>query len=93
MVNFAARNQKCSRIPRNRAIANLIIIMNMRRIVFSCVLMAACVLTGAAQEVDKQMNMPLFQTKFTADPSPLVVGDTLFLYTSHDASPEEIPDI
>ncbi|MBR4897745.1 MAG: family 43 glycosylhydrolase [Prevotella sp.] len=36
--------------------------------------------------------MPLFQTKYTADPSPLVVGDTLFLYTSHDASPEDIPD-
>ena len=40
----------------------------------------------------EQVNMPLFQTKYTADPSPLVVGDTLFLYTSHDASPEEIPD-
>ena len=39
-----------------------------------------------------QLNMPLFQTKYTADPSPLVVGDTLFLYTSHDASPEDIPD-
>lgn len=38
------------------------------------------------------MNMPFFQTKYTADPSPLVVGDTLFLYTSHDASPEDIPD-
>ncbi|WP_081772663.1 family 43 glycosylhydrolase [Prevotella sp. MA2016] len=37
--------------------------------------------------------MPLFQTKYTADPSPLVVGDTLFLYTSHDASPEDIPDV
>ncbi|MBR4433509.1 MAG: carbohydrate-binding protein, partial [Bacteroidaceae bacterium] len=34
-----------------------------------------------------QVNMPLFQTKYTADPSPLVIGDTLFLYTSHDASP------
>ena len=36
--------------------------------------------------------MPLFQTKYTADPSPLVVGDTLFLYTSHDSSPEDIAD-
>ena len=41
----------------------------------------------------EQVNMPLFQTKYTADPSPLVVGDTLFLYTSHDASPEDIPDV
>ena len=40
----------------------------------------------------EQVNMPLFQTKYTADPSPLVVGDTLFLYTSHDASPEDVPD-
>lgn len=40
----------------------------------------------------EQVNMPLFQTKYTADPSPLVIGDTLFLYTSHDASPEDIPD-
>ncbi len=40
----------------------------------------------------EQVNMPLFQTKYTADPSPLIVGDTLFLYTSHDASPEDIPD-
>ena len=40
----------------------------------------------------EQCNMPLFQTKYTADPSPLVVGDTLFVFTSHDASPEDIPD-
>ena len=40
----------------------------------------------------EQVNMPLFQTKYTADPSPMVVGDTVFLYTSHDASPEDIPD-
>ena len=40
----------------------------------------------------EQVNMPLFQTKYTADPSPMVMGDTVFLYTSHDASPEDIPD-
>ena len=40
----------------------------------------------------EQVNMPIVQTKYTADPSPLVVGDTLFLYTSHDASPDEILD-
>ena len=39
------------------------------------------------------LNLPLFQTKYTADPSPLVVGDRLFLFTSHDASPEDIPDV
>ena len=40
-----------------------------------------------------EMSLPLFQTKYTADPAPLVIGDTLFLYTSHDASPEDIPDL
>ena len=40
-----------------------------------------------------EINLPLFQTKYTADPAPLVVGDTLFLFTSHDASPEDIPDV
>ncbi len=40
----------------------------------------------------EQCNMPFAQTKYTADPAPLVVGDTLFLFTSHDASPEDIPD-
>jgi len=27
---------------------------------------------------------PIVQTKFTADPAPLVYGDTVYLYTSHD---------
>ena len=42
---------------------------------------------------EASVNLPLFQTKYTADPSPLVVGDRLFLFTSHDASPEDIPDL
>lgn len=31
-----------------------------------------------------QLNMPLIQTKFTADPAPFVHNDTVFLFTSHD---------
>lgn len=27
---------------------------------------------------------PVVQTKFTADPAPVVVGDTVYLITSHD---------
>ena len=27
---------------------------------------------------------PIIQTKFTADPAPFVMGDTLYLFTSHD---------
>lgn len=37
-------------------------------------------------------NWPLFQTKLTADPAPVVFGDTLFVYTSHDSWPEDIVD-
>ena len=32
----------------------------------------------------KQLNMPLVQTKFVADPAPFVYNDTVFLFTSHD---------
>ena len=49
-------------------------------------------LLQSAVKGEKEINLPLFQTKYTADPSPIVVGDTLFLFTSHDASPEDIPD-
>lgn len=27
---------------------------------------------------------PIIQTKFTADPAPIVVGDTVYLITGHD---------
>ena len=47
----------------------------------------------AAVKGEANTNLPLFQTKYTADPSPIVVGDRLFLFTSHDASPEDIPDV
>lgn len=40
----------------------------------------------------EECNMPIFTTKYTADPSPIVVGDTLFLYASHDSHPEDIHD-
>ena len=30
------------------------------------------------------INLPLVQTKYTADPAPMVYRDTVFLYTTHD---------
>ena len=27
---------------------------------------------------------PIIQTKYTADPAPMVYNDTIFLYTTHD---------
>lgn len=32
----------------------------------------------------QQLNMPIIQTKFIADPAPYVHGDTVYLYTTHD---------
>ena len=29
-------------------------------------------------------NMPIVQTRFTADPAPVVIGNKVFLYTTHD---------
>jgi len=54
--------------------------------------LADSLLLQQAVRGQKQVNLPLFQTKYTADPSPMVVDDTLFLYTSHDSSPEHIAD-
>ncbi|MBO4613128.1 MAG: family 43 glycosylhydrolase [Bacteroidaceae bacterium] len=34
----------------------------------------------------------MLQTHYTADPAPLVVGDTVYLYVSHDSHPDEIKD-
>ena len=37
-----------------------------------------------AQEKLPQLNLPIIQTKYTADPAPYVHGDTVYLYTTHD---------
>ncbi|MBP5772208.1 MAG: family 43 glycosylhydrolase [Bacteroidaceae bacterium] len=41
---------------------------------------------------DADVNLPILQTHYTADPSPLVIGDTVYLYVSHDSHPDEILD-
>jgi len=53
----------------------------MNKILFCC---AACwgVISGLA--FSGQAQNPIIQTKYTADPAPLVCNDTVFLYTSHD---------
>lgn len=42
---------------------------------------------GIAQSDIKQK--PIIQTKYTADPAPMVYKDTVFLYTSHDEDDAE----
>ena len=32
---------------------------------------------------------PIIQTKYTADPTPMVYNDTVFLYTTHDEDDAE----
>lgn len=38
---------------------------------------------------DVKFNMPIIQTKYTADPAPMVCNDTVFLYTTHDEDDAE----
>lgn len=42
---------------------------------------------GMAQA--QQLNMPIIQTSYTADPAPYVHGDTVYLYTTHDENNAE----
>src|SRR5690348_7231821 len=42
--------------------------------------LAALLTASVATRADN----PVVQTKFTADPAPVVVGDTVYLFTSHD---------
>lgn len=44
-----------------------------------------CSLSVTAQEI----NMPIIQTKYTADPAPYVFNDTIYLYTTHDEDDAE----
>lgn len=58
----------------------------------SCLLFGLLLAAAPCAAQDDGANWPLFQTKYTADPSPVVFGDTLFVYTSHDSWPEDITD-
>jgi arabinoxylan arabinofuranohydrolase len=53
----------------------------MNKFLFCCALFGEiiCGLT-----FNGQAQNPIIQTKYTADPAPLVYNDTVFLYTSHD---------
>lgn len=45
------------------------------------VIFPAVVFTGI---ILAKEQMPIIQTKYTADPAPMVFNDTIYLYTSHD---------
>ncbi len=47
---------------------------------------------AAAQNTENirpELNMPIIQTKYTADPAPMVHNDTVYLYTTHDEDDAE----
>lgn len=53
-----------------------------RNTIVTLCLITLVVFSGLAQSSIKQK--PIIQTKYTADPAPMVHNDTVFLYTSHD---------
>ncbi len=66
--------------------------MNMKNFKIARTLLTLSVLTtfaasGLAKEYKPGEN-PIFRNIFTADPAPLVVGDTLYVYVGHDEAGE-----
>src|SRR4051812_35841521 len=55
---------------------------------------AALALAGCATAADRTApapgSNPIIRSAFTADPAPLVVGDTVYLYTSHDKATGDV---
>ncbi|MCW8126550.1 glycoside hydrolase family 43 protein [Microbulbifer halophilus] len=49
--------------------------------------LAAFAVSGVSEEYEPGEN-PIFRNIFTADPAPLVVGDTLYVYVGHDEAGE-----
>ncbi|MBQ0074011.1 MAG: family 43 glycosylhydrolase [Prevotella sp.] len=53
----------------------------LKGIMLSCLCAA---LPASNVEAKENINLPIVQTKYTADPAPYVHGDTVYLYTTHD---------
>lgn len=47
------------------------------------ILLAAIGMSASAQS-EQSINMPIIQTRYTADPAPYVHNDTVYLFTTHD---------
>lgn len=61
----------------------------MKRLTSICTLVAFMAVTSfAADTTFKNEGNPIFRDAFTADPAPLVVGDTLYVYVGHDEAEE-----
>ena len=51
-------------------------------------IMLAATMSAAAQQ-KQNFNLPIIQTKYTADPAPYVHGDTVYPYNTHEAGDAE----
>ena len=58
--------------------------MKTKTLLFTLAVLAAVACNRNVVSEQFEIGLPIIQTKYTADPSPIVIGDTLFLYTSHD---------
>jgi len=56
----------------------------MRKIKFNKLVVLAIISLTSSIGIKCFADNPIIQTKYTADPAPMVYNDTVFLYTSHD---------
>ena len=68
-------------------ILNKLIISSAMKLLTLSIMLAATMSAAAQQK--QNFNMPIIQTKYTADPAPYVHGDTVYLYTTHDEDDAE----
>ncbi len=52
--------------------------------IIACAALWAAITSPLAAQGTAPGSNPIIRDRFTADPAPLVVGDTLYLYTGHD---------
>lgn len=57
---------------------------NVKRIVSAALALCLGLACALPNSIDVKAENPIVQTMYTADPSPLVVGDTLYVYTTRD---------
>lgn len=74
MIMGNSRNHKKSNNFKSEASRMTIILSGVRMIFWVAVIMPFIA----------QAQNPIIQTKYTADPAPMVYGDTVYLYTGHD---------
>lgn len=55
-----------------------------RLLLAACLMAVSCTNVLAQKGHVQKLNLPIVQTKFTADPAPYVHGDTVYLFTTHD---------